>query len=182
MRLRFSFSFVLCVYFYVIVFRSFLILRHWLLHVWIKTWNRFKKKKKIRIRIQSAGLLRFQVWNLAHPFCPLRLWPGYGFGCDESRKLTLKNTEEKKERVRRSNWSEAAVKEITVNAAVAAVLSELDAFLKLAKQITALKAFPGWKDVFGFIPNWLWQGFSSTQWCITACHEAVTYVKCCLSR
>lgn len=55
----------------------------------------------------------------------------------------MKSTEEKEERIRRSNWSEAAVKEITVNAAVAAVLSELDAFLKLAKQITALKAFPG---------------------------------------
>lgn len=37
----------------------------------------------------------------------------------------------------------AAAKEITVNAAVAALLSELDAFPTLAKQITALTAFPG---------------------------------------
>lgn len=56
---------------------------------------------------------------------------------------------------------------ISVNPEVVAVLSEPGGIFAFKKQKSkALKAFLGAQLVFHFIPNWLWQEFTSAQQCI----------------
>lgn len=77
--------------------------------------------------------------------------------------MTLITKEEDSKDIEEATASLAPAEDVSVDVAVAAVLSELDdIFTFNEEQRSALKAFLGLTAYFRFTPNRLWQKFSRT--------------------